>query len=371
MSFDADLLVAGGGPAGLACAIQGALAGLEVVVIEPRTGVVDKACGEGLMPRAVRVLQAMGVSPERRVEMTGVSYIDGARDDRRASVGFSKGRSGWGVRRSDLHRAMLARAEGLGVRWAHEKVTDIEQGEGRVRAAGLNGRWMAVADGLRSPLRRQLGLQGPAPRWRRMGMVRHFALAPWTHCVEVYWGPSIEAYVTPVSTSEVGVAVLFEGKGRFDDMLEAQCPHLWARLADASPLGPVKGGGPFDQRATARVKGRVALVGDAAGFLDPLTGEGVRLGLEGARALVGCITGHSNLDSYERAWRRATARYYQMTGALLAVARRRPLRSLILPVVHRCPWVMQLAVSRLSADDAAPALAPPVTPLALEGPSVT
>ena len=64
MTPDADLLVIGGGPVGLAVAIEGRLAGLSVIVVEPRATPVDKACGEGLMPGAVAALARLGVDPE-------------------------------------------------------------------------------------------------------------------------------------------------------------------------------------------------------------------------------------------------------------------------------------------------------------------
>ena len=86
-----DLLVAGGGPAGLATALHGARAGLSVVVVERRSGVIDKACGEGLMPHTVRQLSRLGVSPRGR-EFVGIRYLDG---ERQVSAAF---RSGCGAR---------------------------------------------------------------------------------------------------------------------------------------------------------------------------------------------------------------------------------------------------------------------------------
>src|SRR5918911_4350702 len=70
---DADLLVVGGGPVGLATAIEGVLAGLSVVVLERRGSPVDKACGEGLMPAARSALDRLGVEVSGR-EFTGIRY---------------------------------------------------------------------------------------------------------------------------------------------------------------------------------------------------------------------------------------------------------------------------------------------------------
>lgn len=85
-----DVLVAGGGPAGLAAAVQARLAGLTAVVVEPRTAPVDKACGEGVMPGGVASLRALGVEPAGR-ELRGIRYVDGAR---RAEAPSATGR-GW------------------------------------------------------------------------------------------------------------------------------------------------------------------------------------------------------------------------------------------------------------------------------------
>ena len=70
-----DLVIAGGGPIGLATALYAARAGLDVVVREPRRGVIDKACGEGLMPAAVTDLQELGVRLEGH-PISGIRYVD-------------------------------------------------------------------------------------------------------------------------------------------------------------------------------------------------------------------------------------------------------------------------------------------------------
>lgn len=105
-----DLLVAGGGPAGLAAAIHATLAGMEAVVVEPRPTPVDKACGEGVMPGGVRALHALGVDPGGR-PLRGIRYLDGTHS---AEAAFRDGH-GLGVRRTELHAALRARADGLGI----------------------------------------------------------------------------------------------------------------------------------------------------------------------------------------------------------------------------------------------------------------
>ena len=106
-----DLLVAGGGPVGLAVAIRGRLAGLDVTVVEPRSTPVDKACGEGLMPSAVRGLRDLGVEVDGH-PFAGIGYVAG---HRRVEARFADG-PGLGVRRTTLHAALAARADDVGRR---------------------------------------------------------------------------------------------------------------------------------------------------------------------------------------------------------------------------------------------------------------
>ncbi|MEU7332115.1 NAD(P)/FAD-dependent oxidoreductase, partial [Streptomyces parvus] len=166
-----DVLVAGGGPAGLAAAIRAASAGLEAVVVEPRTAPVDKACGEGIMPGGVAALRDLGVRVSGH-ELRGIRYTDGLRS---VEAAF-RGGPGAGVRRTELHAALHERAAALGVRVVTRKVGEVRQDERTVTAAGIRARWLIAADGLHSPLRRALGLNHPVPGPGRYGLRRHYPL---------------------------------------------------------------------------------------------------------------------------------------------------------------------------------------------------
>lgn len=141
-----DVLVAGGGPAGLAAAMHAALAGMRAVVVEPRTAPVDKACGEGVMPGGVAALMALGVDVAGR-ELRGIRYLDATR---RAEAGFCDG-TGLGIRRTTLHAALHQRARELGVEMVTGKVSEVRQSADQVVAAGMTARWLIAADGLHSP----------------------------------------------------------------------------------------------------------------------------------------------------------------------------------------------------------------------------
>lgn len=336
---DTEVLVVGGGPVGLAAAIEARLAGRDVVVVEPRSSPVDKACGEGLMPGTLRGLQRLDIDPAGWA-VRGISYR--AADGRHVDHAFRTG-PGRGVRRTTLHAALGARADALGVTRVPGRVTSVEQDDDGVTAAGVRARWLLAADGLHSTVRRLVALERPTPaRRRRFGLRRHVAMAPWTDLVEVHWAAGAEAYVTPVAPDLVGVAILGPPHTDWDATLTS-LPRLAARLT-GHDLGPVLGAGPLRQRTTARTRGRVALVGDASGYVDALTGEGLRVGLAQARAAVATL---GDAAAYERAWRGVTRDYRVLTSGLVAWAGS-PGRRLIVPVAQRAPWLYSGVVERLA-----------------------
>ncbi|MGU3501374.1 NAD(P)/FAD-dependent oxidoreductase [Mycobacterium sp. C31M] len=334
-----DLLVAGGGPAGLATAIYAAQAGLEAVVVEHRRGPIDKACGEGLMPHSLAHLDRLGASAEGRT-FHGIRYLDGRRV---AEARFAHG-PGRGVRRTVLHEALSKAAADVGVQVVHGDIGEVSQDVDTVYAAGFRARYLAAADGLHSPIRRSLGLQAAEPQRRRWGIRRHIQIAPWSDCVEVYWGKSTEAYVTPVSDDSVGVAILKSSKGGFEQHLQ-QFPELMDRL-HGLPHGQDRAAGPLRQRVTRRAAGRVLLVGDAAGYVDALTGEGMGLAFGAARLAVDCVSGNRVAD-YDRQWRTLTRRYRFLTAALLHATGIGPVRSSLTPVSAAIPALFSAAVNAL------------------------
>jgi flavin-dependent dehydrogenase len=340
---DADVLVAGGGPVGLAAAILARDAGLSVVVVEPRQAPVDKACGEGLMPAAVAGLARLGVTPAGR-PFAGIRYVGAGRSVESA---FRAG-PGLGVRRTTLHAALLDRAVAAGVDLRTGTVDHVEQDEDGVTAAGLRAAWLLAADGLHSTVRRGLGLHGePRPGRPRYGLRQHFATAPWSQYVEVHWSERAEAYVTPVSDDLVGIAFLTGRDGRPFDAVLDDFPELRARLRGSTAVTRVLGAGPLRQVAVAPRQGRVLLVGDAAGYVDALTGEGVAVGLATARAAVDAVRRRRPQD-YPAAWRRVSRRYRWSAAALVAAAGRPAVRRRLVPAAAALPWVFGRAVDHVA-----------------------
>lgn len=337
-----DLLVAGGGPVGLATAILAKQAGLSVAVREPRTDELDKACGEGLMPAAVAHLHALGVAPQG-VAFHGIRYSDGRVS---AQARFGSG-PGLGVRRTHLHEVMRQRADDLGVQFIDGRVGSITQASTWIEADGVRSRYLVGADGLHSSLRATLGLARNAPGPRRYGLRRHFQVAPWTDLVEVHWLRSAEVYVTPVAPDCVGVAVL--GERPLDHAAAiAAVPELADRLRGAPTTSRLLGAGPLRQSASGRVRGRALLVGDAAGYVDALTGEGLRIGFAEAAAAVAAIV-HDDVAGYEREWRTITRSYRQLTTGLVWAAAHPLLRARIVPLAAAMPWAFTRIVGVLGS----------------------
>lgn len=335
-----DLLVGGGGPAGLATALYGAQAGLEVVVVEHRSGSLDKACGEGMMPHTVGYLDRLGVAPKGR-PLRGISYLD---HSHRVETAFRAG-AGLGVRRTALHAALRDAAEAAGVGFVHDAIGEISQDATSVRAGALTARYLAAADGLHSPIRRTLELSQPSRGPRRWGIRRHYQIAPWTDCVEVHWASGAEAYVTPVADDCVGIAVLSSSRGGFDSHF-GEFPALRDRV-HGHAHGPDRAAGPLRQKARRRNAGRVLLVGDAAGYIDALTGEGMGLAFGAAELLVNCVVAERPSD-YDRQWRHLTRRYRLLTAALVGAAAHARIRSRIVPAANAVPRVFAGAVNQLA-----------------------
>lgn len=337
-----DLLIAGGGPAGLATALHATAAGLRAVVVEPRATPIEKACGEGLMPPALRELKRLGVQVTGQ-PFVGIRYVSGAQS---VQASFADG-PGLGVARTELHCRLHDAALEAGVEIRSGSVEQIELARDGVRAAGEHARYLVGADGLHSHVRELAGLNPSRPSGpKRWGLRAHYALAPWSDHVEVHWSPIGEAYVTPLGPDLIGVAMLSGQRRSFDDQLQ-QLPDLARRLGAAVPVG-LRGAGPLRQDATRRVAGRVLLVGDAAGYVDALTGEGLAIAFRCAAALVQRVAG-GDIDCYEDDYERITVEYRRITSALLWVGGKPILRRHLVSSASRLPWLFNLAVNRLAA----------------------
>ncbi len=330
-----DIGIVGGGPAGLATAIAARLRGLTVEVFDRGTPPIDKACGEGIMPDGIERLENWGVtlSPSESSPFVGIRFVDGDL----AVAGRFPGGPGLAVRRTHLHEQLVERAAELGVvmHW-QTRVQGLGSGalllEGRERPF----RYLVGADGLHSKMRSWVGLAGPPATHRRFGVRRHFACPPWSDHVEVHWADRCEAYVTGTGPDRVGVAMLWSGETADFDALLHRFPVLEARLAGAAAESRDRGAGPLRQRTRGAVSGNVALVGDAAGYVDAITGEGLSLAFGEAEALAESMAG-ADLGRYARAHRRLRRVPEAMTTLLLVAERQPRKRRRFLRMVARYP----------------------------------
>ncbi len=292
--LDAEVIVIGGGPAGCATALHLARRGRSVIVVDRSFFPRPKVCGEGLMPHGVAELRRLATLDGLIARpFVGIRYVV---DGRTAEGRFTTG-PGLGFRRSrfDVWLQERCAAAGVDLRCG-TTVTGLERvgNQSVVRGPDLRARVVVVADGMRSRLRTQLGL-ARAPRGRpRYGLRAHLRLprgVDLPRWVEVRVGAGLEAYITPVEPRVINVALLLE-RGRARELkggLHEGFTRMWMEMAgteplgDALPEGDVALTGPLRQEARDVVADGVVLVGDAAGFLDGITGEGMSIALESAR----------------------------------------------------------------------------------------
>ena len=298
----ADVLISGGGVAGSALAILLGRRGLQVELFERYCFPKEKPCGEGLMPAGVAVLNRLGVG-----EAVGGAPFYGVRYHFGKHV--TEGRfpktdglpvSGRGQRRKHMDEVLFrAAADASGV-IAHTgtHVDGPLREKGRVVGLFVDGRphraaLVVGADGVHSRLRYTMGLNVPLRR-KRFGICAHFRLAKGqaqSPCVDVFLGLGHELYVTPLPGREILVAALADAR-RLSESVERSFhrwlfaePELAKRLEGAEQITPVLATSPLGAQACSGVAPGFVLLGDAAGFLDPITGGGMTQALMTAELL--------------------------------------------------------------------------------------
>lgn len=320
--FRTDLFVVGGGPAGLAAAISASRKGLRVTVADGGVPPVDKACGEGLLPETVDALREMDVVVPSHAgfRLRGIGFLE----RELATFANFRGGQGIGLRRTVLHELLITRAEELGVRllW-RTPVTGLTARGVQHKGGFTNADWVIGADGNGSRVRKWSGLDATARKSIRFAARRHYRIAPWTEFMEVYWGTGRQAYVTPVGSEEVCVVVMADRpeQANFEACTE-EMPELAERLENAEIFGRERGAVTQIHRLRRVTAGNVALVGDASGSVDAITGQGLWLAFRQAFALAESIS-RDELRSYEAA-HRTIARRPRMMGQLLTMIGRRP-----------------------------------------------
>jgi flavin-dependent dehydrogenase len=321
----AEVLVIGGGPAGLAAAIAARCKGFDVTVADAAHPPIDKACGEAVLPGGVEVLRRLGMdlASDDAFPFRGIRFLGGGVS---AEASFQSG-CGLALRRTRLHQVLAARASELGIRllWG-TRVTDGDL---------TQGQWIVGADGEHSRVRHAAGLDPVRQGSLRFGFRRHYRVSPWTEFVEVHWGSHCQIYVTPVSQDEVGVALLSRDPHlRLDGALE-QFPELQGRLRGARESSTERGAVTVSRRLRRVFRGHTVLIGDASGSVDAITGEGLSLSFQQAIALSEALCS-GNLAYYQAAHSR--------------LARRPTLFANLLLLLDRFPWLRWGVLKMLAFD---------------------
>jgi flavin-dependent dehydrogenase len=369
-----DVVVVGAGPAGAATAILLAEHGLHVIVLDRGSLPRPKICGEYLSPEAARVLDRLGVL--KAVDVAGAAAIHGMRitaPDGTAITGHYRDVGAWrpyrqhamGVARETLDGAMVERVRALPVDLReHARVVDliVEQGvvtgvrfaDRDARVHDVRARLVVGADGRASVVAERLGCRRPHAL-RRMALVTYVAgLESCRDLGEIFVDPPDYAILNPIAPDRVNLALVVplahavRWSDRLDDFMAArvrQLPHLARRLAGATRVAPIRALGPLAHRVALPKTGGVLLVGDAGGFYDPFTVEGVFTALRSAelavativRALASGDVSARALAGYERARREVFSGKERVTQALQFLIRHRRLANFAVRALARRP----------------------------------
>jgi geranylgeranyl reductase family protein len=342
-----EVVVVGAGPAGCATASFLRQRGHDVLLLDEARFPRDKVCGEGVSPEAWRLLGELGardavraLRPQPLIGMrltspAGVSFMGHYGADREP---------GFAVRRLALDHALLEAAGGQGVEVRPAtRVGDLLRREGRVEGVLVDGpsgpvriraRLVVGADGRHGQVGRRLGLLREHPRLRKYAVRGYWngveGLGPFG---EMHVGGGGYCGIAPLGPAEANVTFVLDRRDMaaaagdlesFYRMTLGRWPRVAERLAGARLLDPPTAIGPLALEARRVTAPGALLVGDAAGFYDPFTGEGVTLALRGAElaaaaASPALLAGRIDFGAYERARRAATRHKFRLNRLLQTI----------------------------------------------------
>lgn len=318
MELRCDVLILGAGPAGSTLATRLARQGFHVVLADRKEFPRWKPCGEFLSPQCRPLLEELGVMPEllaagtrlvHGMELLGFGH-HGAGRFRRLPEAPPSALAGLAVRRERLDLALQQQALAAGTTWLgrHRFGRLLRNPGGTVEGAVLlrenepvtvHARTVVGADGVFSPVAQALDVRRPLPWLDRMALVTHYEGVPEHSHAEVHFLRDCYFAATGVDNGLFGLNLIVDRKTlRQRDTADwdafvatklADAPALATRLQHARRVAPWRGIGPLACTTTAQVKDGCALVGDACGYVDPITGEGVWFALWGARALADAL----------------------------------------------------------------------------------
>jgi flavin-dependent dehydrogenase len=334
-----DVFIVGGGPAGLGAALAARRLGFDVTVADACLPPIDKPCGEGLMPDGVAALFGLGVdlSSSHARPFPGIRFV-GPNASVQARFRHGVGRA---IRRTVLHRTMAERAAQAGVRlcW-RTPVRGISPAGVRVGDSVIPSRWIIGADGANSQVRKWAGLESLPARDRRFAFRRHYQVRNWPDFMELHWGPRCQLYITPVSPTEICIALISRDPHLRLDAALRHFPQLSTRLLAAVPSSAERGAITVTMRLPRVYRGNVVLLGDASGGVDAITGEGLCLAFQQAPVLAAALAA-DDLASYQSFHRRLARRPQVMARLMLLLESSPRLRDRVLRIFMESPAIFE------------------------------
>lgn len=352
--FDTDVLVVGGGLAGLAAAIAARQQGLSVIVADSTTPTPNdedkdkkknkaRAWGEGLMPPAQAALAELGLSiPGSETGIFhGIKFIG---PEGSVLARFPRGQ-GIGIRRATLHQALLEHADRLGVQtlWDN-RICGLQEAGVRVGSRIIRTRWLIGADGQHSRVRNWAGLSAGRQHSQRIVIRQHFEIEPISDFVEIYWGSQGQAHVTPLGKKEICVSLISKKRFVSFDAGIAQFPVLARHLGNAARSTSLPGAISTFRRLRAVFRGRIALIGEASGSVDAVTGEGLAMTFRQAIALSQALRAN-DLSLYQAAHRRISSPPSFMSRSMLLLDKSSWIRRHTLRAFARKPALFERFLS--------------------------
>jgi flavin-dependent dehydrogenase len=312
---------------------------MNVIVADSCAPPIDKPCGEGLMPDSLEALAQLGVRvpEEEGFTFRGIRFVS---SETSVEAMFPVG-SALGVRRTVLHSKMVERAAAAGVRFAWKSVaTAVDRGGATIDGKRVSARWIIGADGSGSRVRKWAGLERHLKLDQRFAYRRHYAVRPWREFMELHWGPGCQLYVTPIGSKEVCVVLMSRDSSlRMDGALPA-FPELERRLKGAQVSSAERGAVTMTRRLARVCSENIALIGDASGGVDAITGEGLCLTFRQAAALAEGLK-NGSLAGYQSAHRRLATLPGTMAGLMLLLEGREGLRRRVMHAFVRQPRIFR------------------------------
>jgi flavin-dependent dehydrogenase len=378
-----DVIVVGAGPAGAATAIFLAEHGLAVRLVDRARFPRPKICGEYLSPEAPRLLDRLGALKAVDAVASPLTGMRITAPDGRRLVGRYHAIGPWrpyrehamALSREVLDSIMVDRVRALPVELSEGvRVTDVVMSGDRVggvEAVDADGRRLTLrapltiaADGRASVVAQRLGLRRPH-RLRRMALVTYVEDVPdLGHFGEIFVDPPDYAILNPIAPGRANLSIVVPlahaapWSGRLDSFFDArakQLSHLARRIAGGRRVAPVRAMGPLAYRVDPPRTGGVLMVGDATGFYDPFSGEGIFNGLRSAelaaetaaRALRRSDLSAAALAGYDRARRQAARDKERVTHVVHFLISHRALANLTARLLARRQSLLDLLLGVL------------------------